>query len=197
MVDLKSNFSNKYSNKLQVGYSVFNDTRDPFSTPFPTININKVKDGVRYIVAGHEPFSINNKLDQYVTQINETFTIYAGNNTITLGGSLEKFSFDNSFNLGAYNGVFGPGYDSVQDFVNTVKSGGLDKDVASAIQTYKDNNANGTWALAQTEVGQLAFYAQDEIQATPKLTVTVGIRMDKPLYFNTKQRIEENLRGSI
>ncbi len=191
LVDLKSNFSSKYSNKLQVGYSIFNDTRDPFSTPFPSINI--AKNGVRYIVAGHEPFSINNKLDQYVTQINETFTINAGNHTITLGGSLEKFSFDNSFNLGAYPGVFSPDYPSVQDFVNTVKSGGLDKDVAASIDAFKTNNAKGTWALAQTEVGQLAFYGQDEIRVTPKLTVTVGIRMDKPLYFNTKQKIEENL----
>ena len=191
LVDLKSNFSNKFSNKLQVGYSVFNDTRDPFSTPFPTINI--LKNEVRYIIAGHEPFSINNKLDQYVTQINETFNIYAGKNTITLGGSLEKFSFDNSFNLGAYPGVFGPEYKSVQDFVNTVKSGGLDKDVAASISAFKDKNAKGNWALAQTEVGQLAFYGQDEIQVTPKLTVTVGIRVDKPLYFNTADKIRENI----
>ncbi|MFY7888287.1 MAG: TonB-dependent receptor [Spirosomataceae bacterium] len=192
LLELKSNFSNKFSNKLQAGYSVFNDARDPFSTPFPSINI--AKNGVRYIIAGHEPFSIHNRLDQYVTQINDNFNIYAGKNTITLGGSFEKFSFDNSFNLGAYPGVFAPDYPSVQDFVSAVKSGALDKDVQSAIDTYKNNNTNGTWALAQTEVGQLAFYAQDEIQLTPKLTATVGLRMDKPMYFNTKERIEENIK---
>ncbi|WP_026997714.1 TonB-dependent receptor [Flectobacillus major] len=191
LVELKSSFSNKYSNKLQAGYSVFNDARDPFSSPFPIININK--DGTRYIVAGHEPFSINNRLDQYVTQINDNFTIYAGKHTVTLGGSLEKFSFDNSFNLGAYNGTFGPGYESVQSFVDFVKAGGLDADVKAAVDLYKTNNEKNSWALAQTEVGQLAFYAQDELQVTPKLTLTVGLRMDKPMYFNTKQRIEENI----
>ncbi|MFD1818044.1 Carboxypeptidase regulatory-like domain-containing protein [Pseudarcicella hirudinis] len=191
-LELKSAFSNKYSNKLQAGYSTFNDTRDPFSTPFPIVNIDK--DGTRYIVAGHEPFSIHNKLDQYVFQINDNFNIYAGNNTITLGGSLEKFSFDNSFNLGAYAGTFGPDYPSVQDFVTAVNSGALDKDVQAAINTFKDNNAKNTWALAQTEVGQLAFYGQDEIQLSPKFTVTIGLRMDKPLYFNTKEKIEENIK---
>lgn len=191
LVELKSNFSSKFSNKLQAGYSVFNDSRDPFSTPFPIVNINK--DGVRYIVAGHEPFSINNRLDQYVTQINDNFTIYAGKHTVTLGGSLEKFTFDNSFNLGAYEGTFSPGYESVQSFVNFVNAGGLDADVAAAKATFDRNNAADSWALAQTEVGQLAFYAQDEMQVTPKLTVTVGVRMDKPLYFNTKQRIQENI----
>lgn len=190
-IELKSNFSNKYSNKLQAGYSQFNDTRDPFSTPFPIININK--DGVRYIVAGHEPFSINNKLDQFVYQINDNFNIYAGKNTFTLGASLEKFSFDNSFNLGAYNGTFGPGYESVASFVASVKAGGLDKDVQDAKNLFTTNNAKATWALAQTEVGQLAFYAQDEIQVNSKLTVTAGLRMDKPLFFNTKQKIEENI----
>lgn len=62
IIELKSIFSNKYANKLQVGLTSFKDSRDPFSAPFPVLNIGK--DGVRYIVAGHEPFSIHNRLDQ-------------------------------------------------------------------------------------------------------------------------------------
>ena len=191
LAELKSNFSSTLSNKLQVGYSGFHDTRDAFSSPFPTLNINK--EGIRYIIAGHEPFSINNKLDQKVIQLNDNLTIYAGKNTVTVGGSFEKFMFDNSFNLGAYSGVFGPEFSSVQDFVTQANTGKLDQAVKDAAATYKTSNEKGTWALAQTNVGQLAFYAQDEMAVTPKLTVTAGIRMDMPMYFDTKTKIEENI----
>jgi hypothetical protein len=102
VIDLKSQFGSKFSNKLQIGYTQFKDARDPFSAPFPVVNFGK--DGVRYIVAGHEPFSINNRLDQRVFQITNNFNIYAGKHTITFGTSLERFSFDNSFNLTGYGG---------------------------------------------------------------------------------------------
>ena len=191
ITELKSNFSNKFSNKLQLGYASFRDTRDPFSTPFPTIGIQK--DGVRYIVAGHEPFSINNKLGQNVYQITDNFNIYAGDHTITLGASLEKFEFDNSFNLGAYAGVFGD-YGSLSAFQTAASNGGLKKDIDAAKAAFATNNEKNTWALAETNVGQLAFYAQDEWQASKKLTLTFGLRMDKPMYFDTKEKIEENLK---
>ena len=54
--ELRSNFKSGNANKLRVVYTSFRDKRNPFSTPFPVINI--AKNGVRYIVAGHEPFSI-------------------------------------------------------------------------------------------------------------------------------------------
>ena len=98
IIEFKSLFGNQFSNKLQVGYTHFNDFRNAASDPFPVLNINSA--GNRYIVAGHEPFSINNKLKQTVLQISDNFNIYMGDHTITIGGSFEKFEFDNSFNLG-------------------------------------------------------------------------------------------------
>jgi TonB dependent receptor len=193
ITELKSNFGNKFSNKLQLGYASFRDTRDPFSTPFPTIGIQK--DGVRYIVAGHEPFSINNKLNQDVYQITDNFNIYAGDHTITLGASLEKFEFDNSFNLGAYAGVFGD-YGSLAAFQKAATDGSLKKDIDAAKAAFATNNEKNTWALAETNVGQLAFYAQDEWQVNNQLTLTIGVRMDKPMYFDTKEKIQENLDRS-
>lgn len=83
LVEFKSLFGNRFSNKFQAGFTSFRDNRDPFSAPFPVINIDR--DGIRYIVAGHEPFSINNVLDQNVYQANNNFDIYAGRHTVTLG----------------------------------------------------------------------------------------------------------------
>ncbi|UFH57041.1 carboxypeptidase regulatory-like domain-containing protein [Spirosoma sp. KNUC1025] len=187
IVELNSNFNGKFANKLQVGYTAFRDSRDPFSAPFPTININK--DGVRYIVAGHEPFSINNRLNQDVFQVTDNFNIYAGKHTVTLGASFEKFSFDNSFNLGAYDGVFGPGYESVQSFVTAAAGADFKATVDAARATYQA----GKWALAETNVGQLGIYAQDEFAVSPKFILTYGLKVDFPMYFDTKQKIQENI----
>ncbi len=202
IVEVKSIFGNKMSNNLQVGYTAFRDSRRPFSDPFPVININK--DGVRYIVAGHEPFSIHNRLNQDVYQLTDNFNIYFGSHTFTIGTSFEKFEFDNSFNLGVYDpfgfvgGTFGPGFESVQAFVDSVNSGYIGQAVAYAQSVYEQNGGDEGalgegWALAETNVGQWAFYVQDEWDVSDKLTLTAGLRIDKPLYFDTQEKIRENI----
>ncbi len=72
--ELKSTFGSDYANKLRVVYTSFRDNRNPFSTPFPVINISK--NGVNYIIAGHEPFSINNILNQDAFQVTDNFNIF-------------------------------------------------------------------------------------------------------------------------
>jgi len=205
IVEFKSRFSNTIANNLQVGYTAFRDFRTPKSKPFPTININQA--GIRAIVAGHEPFSIHNRLNQDVIQITNNLDIFMKNHTITIGGSFEKFSFDNSFNLGTYAGVFGPGYASVDAFEDAVNDGSFDALVEAARATYdKFGGADGAlgvdqdtsagyqgWALAETNVGQLAFYAQDEIALSDNFNLTLGIRMDKPMYFDTPTKAQENI----
>jgi hypothetical protein len=191
IIELKSNFSNKYSNNLQAGITVFADSRDPFSEPFPVLNINK--DGSRYIVAGHEPFSIHNVLDQKVYQVTNNFNIYSGNHTYTIGTSFEKFEFGNSFNLGVNEpfgvnypgGTFGPGFNSVADFVSFVNSGAMDPVVAHAKNLATDP---ANFPFSYTNVGQWAVYVQDEWAVNDKFTLTYGLRLDKPLYFDTAEQ---------
>ena len=204
ILELRSLFGNKVSNKLQVGYTSYRDTRDPFSEPFPVVNINR--DGIRYIVAGHEPFSIHNQLFQDVYQFTNNLNIYAGKHTITVGASLERFDFDNSFNLGVYDagsndgGTFGPGFVSAQAFVDSVNAGSFDDEVAFAEEFFKnaggndgENGAIGGWALAETNAGQFALYIQDEWQVSDKFNLTYGLRMDMPLFYDTDEKIQENL----
>ena len=205
ILELKSLFNSQFSNKLQVGFTQFKDSRNPFSDPFPVININQ--NGIRYIVAGHEPFSINNRLDREVFQFTDNFDMYVGDHTITAGVSFEKFQFDNSFNLGVYElfgfpyhgGTFAPGFISVNDFLAYVQSDSLATVVNHAQNTFNNNNANNSWALAETNVGQLAFYIQDKWAYSDKLTLTYGLRVDKPLFFDTEEKIQENIdrKGGI
>ena len=199
LLELRSRLSNTKANKFQIGYTKFIDSRDPFSTPFPVLNINK--DGIRYIVAGHEPFSINNSLDQSVLQITDNFDLYIGDHSITIGGSFEMFQFDNSFNLGVYEpfgypypgGTFGPGFNGVQQFLDYVAADSLNTVRDHALNTYNANNANDSWALAETNVGQLAFYVQDRWDVNSNFTLTYGVRVDMPQYFDTEDKIRENI----
>lgn len=210
LIELRSLFSNKFSNKFQIGYSAFNDSRDPFSDPFPVVNINQ--DGVRYIVAGHEPFSINNKLDQYVFQISNNFDMYVGDHSLSFGVNFERFDFDNSFNLGVYEpfenqftgpfggntdfyagGTFGPGFNSVTDFVNFVNTGQMATVAGYSQGVFDTNIANDSWALAESTIGQFAVYIQDKWRVNEYLNITYGLRMDMPLYFDTQDKINENI----
>jgi hypothetical protein len=190
ILELKSMFGNRYSNKLQANYQVFHDTRDPFSTPFPVVSIQK--DGSRYIVAGHEPFSIYNNLNQNVYQVIDNFNIYLNKHTITVGASFEKFEFANAFNLDAYGGTFGD-YPSVQAFLDTVaRSAGFAAQVQAAKNKFQNNKKND-WNWAYTNVGQAAIYLQDEWQPNKNWTITAGVRIDKPLYFNTVDSIKSKI----
>ena len=190
-VELNSFLNATTANKFSVGYTSFNDFRDPFSSPFPVVNVGK--DGVRYIIAGHEPFSINNRLTQDVFQIRNDLNIYAGKHNWTFGAAYESFAFDNSFNLGVYGGsAFAPDID-INNFADFVNGGGLDDAVAAAESVFSANNANDTWALAETNLAQFSLYVQDEIQMSDKFALTLGLRMDMPLYLNTPDKIQENI----
>ncbi|MDZ7613901.1 MAG: TonB-dependent receptor [Flavobacteriaceae bacterium] len=187
LVELNSNFSDNLTNKFQIGYSVFNDFRNPLSTPAPSFTI--LENGSPYIIAGHEPFSINNKLDQDVFQFSNNLTYFLKNHTLTAGISFEKFKFGNSFNLGAYGGrgVFFPTSGSVNDFINDPS---IAVDLAAAIELDKNFTAAGEGNVEgynwyKTDVGQLAFYLQDEWHINDNLRLTLGIRFDKPMYFDT------------
>ncbi|UOB17184.1 TonB-dependent receptor [Abyssalbus ytuae] len=204
-LELNSTITDNVVNKLQIGYTHFDDFRKPFSTPAPVITIQDGNDS-NYIIAGHEPFSINNKLDQKVFQITNNMNIFRGNHTYTVGFSFEKFQFDNSFNLTNYEsfnfgifpyyGLFAP-YPSVQEFLDNAAPGGVVDQYLTATQNaYNAFNAagegnDGGWKLSETNVGQLAFYLQDEWNVTEDFKLTYGIRFDKPLYFDTAQKIRE------
>lgn len=210
LVELNSKVNEKVSNKLQAGYTHFNDFRNPFSTPAPIITIQDGA-GSNYIIAGHEPFSINNTLDQKVFQVTNNLSYVTGNHVFTFGVSFEKYQFQNSFNLtgyenfgtygtlGNYYGTFSP-YPSVnaflQDAQRPMATSFIKQNLQYAQDTYTSRNsfgvgANGGWKLSELNVGQVAFYAQDDWSITENFKLSVGLRADKPLYFNTSDLIQK------
>ncbi len=198
LAELNSNFGNGFSNKFQIGYTHFNDFRNPKSVAAPSITIQNGQ-GANYIIAGHEPFSINNRLDQKVFQFNNNLSIVKNAHNITIGLSYEKFKFGNSFNLGALGGagVFFPSYGSVADFLADAGSGGgLEaqlQDATAAANTFNQNEEGelGGWNYYKINVGQAAFYTQDEISINDDFKLTLGVRVDKPLYFDSSRLAQE------
>ncbi len=184
--EIRSNWKGDYANKLRLVYTSFRDRRNPFSSPFPVINISKYNS--RYIVAGHEPFSINNTLNQDAFQATNDFNIYANKHTITLGTSYESFKFANSFNLTGYGFNMFLGDVDIASFKTNVPIGAplwfgvfnLDQFVNYS----KNRAAADQWNMYEISVGQLSAYAQDEWQVTNRFKLTYGLRIDKPLYNN-------------
>jgi hypothetical protein len=197
-VELNSRLAGNVSNKMQFGYTVFEDFRNPMSSPAPAITIQNGQ-GQNYIIAGHEPFSINNVLDQTVLQFSNNMTFTKANHTYTVGFSFEKFEFDNSFNLGTfgygnangYVGAFGS-FPSVDAFLEASSNGLISEALANA-QNVQDA---GNWALAETNVGQLAFYVQDEWDVNDNFKLTYGVRFDKPLFFDTADKAQDVIDGT-
>jgi len=204
-IELNSTLSENASNKFQVGYTHFDDFRNPFSTPAPSINIRE--DGSNYIIAGHETFSIHNELDQKVFQFTDNLNFYNGDHTYTVGISFEKFQFDNSFNLGTFGaaGVFFPSpYNSVSDFLIDAGPGGTlqaafnDAIAANVSREALGEGVVGGWALAETNVGQMSFYVQDEWNANDRFKLTYGVRLDKPLFFDSADKAQDVIdRGVV
>ena len=203
LVELNSTLDENITNKLQVGYTHFDDFRNPKSAPMPAFRIQDGNGG-NYIIAGHEPFSIHNKLDQKVFQITNNLNIAKGDHNYTVGFSFEKFEFDNSFNLGAYGlgdsrgyvGAFGGDFANMDGFRAGISSGLLADAFAAAQNTFNNNNANDSWALAETNVGQLAFYVQDDWNINDNFKFSYGIRLDKPLFFDSAQKAQDVIDGT-
>ncbi len=208
-LELNSNLSDNTTNKLQVGYSHFDDFRNPLSAPAPVISIQDGSNS-NYIIAGHEPFSIHNKLDQKVFQLTNNMNFFQGDHTFTIGFSFEKFEFKNSFNLASYDNFsfpyrgtfnipgFGGPYPSVADFLTDAAdpNGVLATNLKFAQNRFNSLNAagvgvDGGWKLSELNVGQLAFYVQDEWEVNENFKLTYGVRFDKPLYFDTSRLIQK------
>jgi hypothetical protein len=175
--------SSGFANRFFASYNRFRDFREPNSVDFPTIEIGE--GGVTYTTVGHEPFSINNVLDQDVWQFTNNFTWFRGRHSLTLGANFETFGFFNSFNIFRH-GVFflpapptsiGTTFGSLNEFFQaTDPSNPSQIDFGSFIGT-------GLFKGENIDVGQLGIYAQDEFLVSDRLNLTAGLRVDFPMYF--------------
>ena len=191
--ELNSNFSNKFSNKFQVGYSAFRDFREiPTSNiPFPMVDIGNGS-GQFFTAFGTEPFSANNILNTDVIQISDNFDIYKGKHTISVGTYNEIYKFQNGF-APAYYGLYQ--FSSLADFYASAgydpATGNSIPAVPGRINRYElrwSALPDGSFPLVETRATQLGFYGQDKYQVNDRFNATIGIRVDIPMISSDIQR---------
>lgn len=183
MGEWKSNYNNKISNKMMLGYTAFRDHREPKSAPFPVVDIFDAN-GNLAITFGSEMFSTHNILNQDVYQFTDDITYFADKHTITGGITAERFYFENSFNLFYYPWDM---FFSVDDFLNDKKASDPDynPDVDVDFNQQVTDAQKKPYLWSYVDVMQVAAYVQDEFQVNPKFNLSYGIRMDMPIYLNS------------
>ena len=126
IAELNSRFSNKSSNKLQVGYTALRDFRsvlggvqtkgDASGKVMPLVDILD-GNGNPYTSFGYEQYTYGNLLNTDVFQLNDIFTLYAGSHEITIGTQNSFKKYKNGFSP-AYNGVYR--FNSINDFYSSL-----------------------------------------------------------------------------
>ena len=177
---LTSTLGSKYSNEFTVGFTALRDFRSSDSPIFPLVDIENGA-GSTITTFGYEPFTPNNLLDSDIFQISDNFSAYFGKHTFTIGTAHELYSFKNGFTPDFYSRYR---FRTIDEFINHVNgtpvNGVIPQPTVFSIQYSAVRGVEVPFA----EIGalQASLYAQDEFQASPKLKLTLGLRMDVPIF---------------
>lgn len=175
IAELNSIVNSRISNKLILGYTANRDYREEL-TPraFPTVDI--LSGGRNYIAFGSEPFTPNNKLNTDTYQAIDQLTYSLGKHTLGAGVSFERFKFENVFTP-TINGQYV--FNSLDDFKKAVNGDSVMYN--RYVLGYSVKPDRSPWASVLT-VNQIGAYLQDEWDITEKLRLTLGVRVDVPVF---------------
>lgn len=184
--ELQSRISPNLSNEARVSYVSVRDERTS-GQPAPSITIYKVGNGTMNI--GNEYSSMANGLKQDIYTLEDNFTWYKGNHTLTFGTHNELYKFSNLFLQNLYGCYY---FDTSDDFLNYYNGCGADgfggdgKYIKNFYFTQANVEVTGNprWA-PEFSAAQLGFYVQDKWDVTDSFQLTYGLRMDMPLFFDT------------
>lgn len=177
VAELNSRVSEKMFNEFRIGYTRVHDGREAMSgEKYPYVEIKKMRDGENTSVyIGTDPFAIMNDLVQNTVTLTDNFSFYTDAHTITIGTHNEVFNSSclyMSNALGAYT------YNTLEDFLN------------DNARKYVRNYPIGNPATDITSA-QFGLYIQDEWNASPRFSMTYGVRADIPVVFGTPPVNEE------
>jgi hypothetical protein len=174
------------ANQLIVGYSHHDESREQPSRLFPFVDI--LENGTTYTSFGTEPFTPNNELRYWTLQLQNNFTYYAGEHTLTFGLSAERYQSENVFFPGSQSVYV---YNSLQDFYTDALDYLANPNRTTSPVTLRrfqvrwSNIPGLTKPIQPLKVWYGGIYAQDEWNVLPSLRLTAGLRVDVPLFENT------------
>ena len=176
-MQLRTLFGNGAYNELLMGYTQIRDRRTPVTrSPEVTVEMG----GGLNLVSGSERFSHANELDQDVFEITENFTMPFGSHRLTIGTQNQFHKFRNLFaqsTFGVYN------FRSLDSLRN-----GLPNSYIIGVPLQLDGSGNvvaGGDGAVRFKSAIYSLYGQDEWAVNPRLNVTVGLRMDMPVFKDT------------
>lgn len=167
VLELKSTFGTNLFNEARLVYTRIRDKRTVQAEPFPQVSI--LVNGRYTVNLGIDRFSQANALDQDLWELTNNLTYFRGKHTFTLGTSNQIYRFSNLF-IQDYYGAYE--FNSIADF----EAGRPSR------YYFSYSLLNNPQPRAEFTAYQLGFYVQDQYQATPYLSVTLGLRVDVPLY---------------
>ena len=180
VAEFLSNLPRGMFNELLLNYSTTKDFRT-VPVRFPQVTVQGIPrvnpdgtpgTGTANFVLGTESSSQGNSLDQRTFELTNNLTIPVGSHSITLG---TKNIFYKSINLFSNNSLGNWTFASPADL-----SAGTAATYIISAPAPTDPYAG----LATIRANSYGVYVQDVWTATPRLTVTAGVRYDKPDFRN-------------
>lgn len=191
-IELNSVFNNNVSNTFNVGLKFVRDDRDPFGSPFPTVELSDGDNG--NVNFGAERFSTANLLNQDVITIRNDLSIYKGRHNALIGVNAEFFSAGNLFirnNYGRYRWFDTDEMTGVQQFLAGMPATQYERSF-SQVDNVAGDESN---AIADFNQALIGLYLQDEYQVTDNFKLTGGLRIDVPIW-PTDQPVNEEFNNN-
>src|SRR5437667_1452530 len=175
------------SNNLIAGYTSSDESRQKISPPwFPLVDI--LQGTTAYTSFGFEPFTPDNQLRYHSTQLQDNYTLYLPNHSLTFGVSVEKYHSTNVFFPGAQSVYV---YNSLSDFYTDAddylanRTRMVSPVTLNKFEVRYSNISGQTEPVQPLDVLYAGVYAQDEWRPVANLTLTGGLRIDAPKFKNT------------
>lgn len=171
VAELKTRFSNRFSNSLLLGYTSIHDYRTPETDPaFPQVQIVGRTPGSTIFFGTDREASVFN-LKQRTFEFTDNVTLSTGKHTLTIGTHNEFYGIDYGF-VNGWNGRVT--YQSIEDYL---------ANKPQRVQGnfhYYNNDRNYLLAnpSAKFNISFLSLYIQDEIRISDRFRVTPGLRAD-------------------
>ena len=186
IAELNSTFGKSIYNQLIAGFTYQNEDRGSRGKLFPLVEIQE--NNTTLISFGFEPFTPSNQLSYSTFQLQDNFTYFLGNHTVTAGLNLEHYRFRNLFFPGSQSVYV---YNSLDDWYADARGflANPNRDTStvrlrrfqyrySALPGFAD-------PVQPLRVWYPGFYVQDEWQVSSNFRVVAGLRLDVPFFEDT------------
>ena len=179
-------WSDTIANNLLVAYSYHDESRGALETLFPMVDI--LEGNTVYTTFGSEPFTPNNELRYKSLFIKNDVTKFADKHSFVGGVSFQRYESENVFFPGSQSAYV---YRSLADFY--ADANGYLANPNRTTSPVSLRRFQVRWAnipgmekpVQPLEVNYFGAYAQDDWRPRSDLSITLGVRLDVPVFAET------------